>query len=73
MGMKYTSAYISSNGQPANGVQHHTSKRAAIAAARANRACLTLRSGGRAWAEDEGGSILWAWIEHAEGGYRVAL
>ena len=71
--MKYASYYISSNGQPQNGYEEHTSKRDAIAAARAKKANLIERSGGRSVAvgetEDGPGTILYEWYEHHGGGY----
>ena len=75
--MTYASAYRSSNGQPLNGYTEHTSKRAAIAAAKANRAALLLRSGGKAYAwrlnewQDEEATSIYEWYEHAEGGFRT--
>ena len=46
----YFSGYKESNGQPENGYQEHTNKRAAIARARELRTWLPDRSGGRAYA-----------------------
>ena len=74
---KYLSAYKSSSGQPTNGVEYHTSKRAAIARARSLRECLICGSGGEAFAEtvvanwlEEQPVCLYSWTEWAEGGRR---
>ena len=76
--MKYASYYISSNGQPQNGYEEHTSKRAAIAAAQAKKANLIERGGGRAVAENCGSlsrgrlhqsETIYEWYEHHGGGY----
>ena len=71
--MRYESYYISSSGQPANGVQRHRSKQAAIVSAKAMaRQCLPQGSGGRAVAWDtERDTIIYEWLEHIEGGYRT--
>lgn len=77
----YASYYYSSNGQPRNGYNEHTSKREAIASARVMaRQNLILNSGGRAVAvrldlspdgEEFHEEPIYMWIEHIEGGYRA--
>lgn len=74
---QYRSGYISSNGQPVNGVQVCSNKRDAIKRARGLRDCLPQGSGGEAFAEtmpasnDEQAVTLYSWIEHCEGGFRA--
>jgi hypothetical protein len=74
----YSAFYIASNGQPPNGWQDFTNKRKAIQQARHYRdTCLPDRSGGSACVviyngPDAPDESVWAWYEHAEGGYLTA-
>lgn len=80
--MKYTTFFVSSNGQPPNGHETHSTLSAALTAWAANIGYLKTRSGGdstlHAW-EDPGfdseyaepiGSIYW--IETSQGGFVTA-
>jgi len=72
----YAAFYISSAGQPRNGLATFASKRAAIRAARAYRAALSLRGGGYAIAERNGAPSdppeqIYCWREFIEGGFRA--
>ncbi len=72
----YAAFYISSAGQPRNGLATFASKRAAIRAARAYRAALSLRGGGYAIAERVGAPSdppeqVYCWHEFIEGGFRA--
>lgn len=73
----YASYYIASTGQPHNGYQEHTSKRAAIARAKDLRANLLQCSGGHTRAivvnphnDPWHGETLYDWYEHINGGYQ---
>ena len=79
---KYFSAWTQSDGAPENGRQEHTSKTAAIAAAKRGREALYANSGGESYAypidRDVYGDVeptrsnpLYLWIEDVEGGYRA--
>lgn len=72
----YYSEYRTAPGQPANGYEEHTSKRAAIKRARALKANLPRGGRGTATAGrvDRSGmsnDVIYRWFEHPERGYRV--